>query len=260
MIDLKEVITKYPECLDSAMKLKSFLADLYPEEKARCSILATIFDVGIAEQIKSGKVDNLSVDSYCNSLEDTYGYSPRLIRECISIWAEAFDANVEVKTVRPRKTATPLSEFKIEDNVLVKYIGSDTDVVIPDCVTKIGGFAFMACKALKSVERPDSVTDIDIKAFEYCSSLKSVEIPDSVTKIGRDAFRDTPWFDSKENGPIYLGKCLYSVKGPLQCPPNLKVKEGTLQICESAFWHCTSLERIVIPNRVTEIGGIALSD
>ncbi len=31
MIDLKNVINNYPECLDSASKFKSYMLDLYPD-------------------------------------------------------------------------------------------------------------------------------------------------------------------------------------------------------------------------------------
>ena len=134
MIDLKEVITKYPECLESAAKLKSYLADLYPEEKARCSILATIFDVGIAEQIKNGKVDNLSVDSYCNSLKDTYGYSPRLIRECIEIWSIAYKPALKMidsNGLHQPSIEEPTKDFKVEDGVLIEHLGDDECIVVP---------------------------------------------------------------------------------------------------------------------------------
>ena len=49
MINLKEVITKYPECLESASKLRSYLVDFYTEEKARIRIIVDSFTSGIYE-------------------------------------------------------------------------------------------------------------------------------------------------------------------------------------------------------------------
>lgn len=93
MINLKEVITKYPECLESASKLRSFLVDLYPEEKRSIAIITTIFDCGIAEEIKNakGEIDDLTINSYCNRLENTYAYSTKFSRECLLLWSDAYD-------------------------------------------------------------------------------------------------------------------------------------------------------------------------
>ena len=52
MIDLKSVVEKYPESLNSAEKLRAYLTDLYPSEKAKVGIVVSIFSCGIADEIK----------------------------------------------------------------------------------------------------------------------------------------------------------------------------------------------------------------
>ena len=64
-----------------------------------------------------------------------------------------------------------------------------TDLVIPEGVTSIGGYAFQGCTGLTSVTIPNSVTSIGNWAFYGCSGLTSVTIPNSVTSIGEWAFR-----------------------------------------------------------------------
>ena len=85
-----------------------------------------------------------------------------------------------------------LSGYRYEvdgSNITIyEYIGSDTEVVIPEGVTSIGSFAFHLCTNLASVTIPNSVTSIGERAFEYCSNLRSVTIPNSVTSIGDHAF------------------------------------------------------------------------
>ena len=83
--------------------------------------------------------------------------------------------------------------------VIDTYIGTETEVVIPDTinvdgekikVTTIGIAAFFNCYLLTSIIIPDSVTTIGNSAFYGCSSLTSITIPDSVTTIDSSAFGD----------------------------------------------------------------------
>lgn len=89
---------------------------------------------------------------------------------------------------------------------LLKYIGDDKDVVIPEGVVKIGAFAFEG-KGLTSVKFPNSLSFIDWGAFasnnlkelslknvdEICklvfvnNKLKSVDL-NNVKYIGHEAF------------------------------------------------------------------------
>ena len=111
MIDLKSVVEKYPECLDSATKFKSYMMDLYPDNsnKARIRILADIVDCGIALEIKNGKTDNISISNFCNTMENQYGYSAKLVEECLDQFIIAFGFKTEATKVPPRTTENILN-------------------------------------------------------------------------------------------------------------------------------------------------------
>ena len=82
------------------------------------------------------------------------------------------------------------NDFVIENGILKKYTGSGGDVVIPEGVTTIGGWAFFYCTGLSRVVMPEGVTSIGKRAFRACKSLSSVVIPQSVVSIGENAFDD----------------------------------------------------------------------
>ena len=81
-----------------------------------------------------------------------------------------------------------MSDFVIENGILVKYNGNDGDVAIPDGVIGIGNDVFNQCKTLETIYIPDTVVSIGDKAFCDCENLESITIPDTVKHIGIGAF------------------------------------------------------------------------
>ena len=83
-----------------------------------------------------------------------------------------------------------MNDFVIKDGVLVNYLGFDTEIEIPDTVTKIGDYVFQSSFSLVSVKMGNVVTTIGESAFYGCTSLTSIDIPDSVVTVDGDAFYD----------------------------------------------------------------------
>ena len=127
------------------------------------------------------------------------------------------------------------SDFVIENGVLTKYIGPGGDVVIPDGVASVGGWAFCDCSNLMSITIPNSVTSIGNWAFCECSSLTNITIPNNVTNIGYRAF--------------YKCRRLTSITIP----------DSVTSVGAWAFSECSSLTSIAIPDSVTSIGDDAFS-
>ena len=78
--------------------------------------------------------------------------------------------------------------FIIEDGTLIKYLGLNDTVMIPQGIHTIGTGAFLLCINIKSIVIPEGVTEICDKAFYQCERLEEVILPDSVTHIGYSAF------------------------------------------------------------------------
>ena len=128
-----------------------------------------------------------------------------------------------------------------------------TSITIPNSVTSIGNYAFRGCSGLTSITIPNSVTSIGEYAFSGCSGLTSITIGNSVTSIGYCAFDNTAWYKNQPNGLVYAGKVAYIYKGTM--PDNTKIilEDGTLGIGYKAFYGCSGLTFITIPNSVTSI-------
>ena len=124
-------------------------------------------------------------------------------------------------------------DFVVQNGVLVKYLGIDENVEIPDTVEIIGGSSFgdwqRPNKIVKKIIIPSSVTKIDERAFNECKSLISINIPNSVTDILERAF---------------VG-CSSLI--------DVKIPSSVTSIGKMAFCGCTSLTSIEILNNKTSI-------
>ena len=172
------------------------------------------------------------------------------------------------------------------------YINNElvTSVIIPDGVTSIPSSAFEYCSSLTSMTIPDSVTNIGYEAFSYCSGLTSITIPDSVTSIGSSAFSGCnslthitiPFVGAKAGvtssdtyqypfgyifgtssyiGSIATKQSYYgsstssNTYSTYYIPSSLKSVTVTGgNILYGAFYNCTGLSSITIPDSVTSIG------
>ena len=134
--------------------------------------------------------------------------------------------------------------FDNTKTTLLAYIGSDTNVIIPNSVTTIGYGAFYGCVDLTSVTIPNSVDAIHDCTFQYCTGLTSVTIPNSVTYIGDI---DTAYYITEHDGAFYGCTALTSITIP----------NSVTYIGDYTFYGCTGLTSVTIPNSVNTIGGAA---
>lgn len=141
-------------------------------------------------------------------------------------------------------------------------------VTICDGVTSIGAWAFAYCSKLTAVSIPDGVVEIGARAFTG-GGLLSVYIPASVNIIGGNAFAGCHKMSAITVDPANQSYCS-DAKGVLfnkdktiliKCPESMKgsytVPDGVTDI-GNAFYDCSGLTSIVIPNSVEAIGYLNL--
>ena len=152
----------------------------------------------------------------------------------------------------------PNSVTSIGDRAFYECTGL-TSVTIPNSVTSIGSYAFADCSGLTNITIPNSVTSIGSYAFADCSGLTNITIPNSVTSIGESAFSgcDNLVYNTSGNAK-YLGNntnpYLYLCTPISRNITSCEINENCKIIAYKAFYRCSGLTNVTIPNSVTSIG------
>ncbi|MCL2061833.1 MAG: leucine-rich repeat domain-containing protein [Firmicutes bacterium] len=158
------------------------------------------------------------------------------------------------------RLTTPLNEdvFTYSGNSItgLTNLGATlTNLIIPaqissTNITAIAANAFSNNQTVQEVIIPNSVTAIGSSAFSGCTGLTSITIPfvgNTLNGISNTHF-----------GYIFGASSYYSGQNSV-VPSSLKtvIMTGGNSIGDNAFWGCTALTSIIIPNSVTSIGNNA---
>ncbi|MBY6899724.1 cell wall-binding repeat-containing protein [Clostridium botulinum] len=150
------------------------------------------------------------------------------------------------------------TDFEFSNGRITKYIGNETDIVIPEAikgekVTAIEDSAFKN-KNLTSVKIPKTVESIGMQAFAK-NNLTSIELPESLKYMGNIAFMDNKLASVKiPKNLINIPTGAFS-KNEIS---SVVISEGVIEIALSAFAE-NKLESVVIPSTAEFIRNKAFS-
>ena len=153
--------------------------------------------------------------------------------------------------------AVETTDFAIENNVMLRYVGSQTDVMIPDGVAEIAGNAFKG-RMVVSVSMPESVKRIGDFAFHECRELKRIRFSDNLESIGEYAFCSCSSLEeiTLPDRLQRVGSCAFEWCSKLR---HISIPCSAVVLEEDAFFDCRDLERVDLSSGVTEIGKDAFS-
>ncbi len=162
--------------------------------------------------------------------------------------------------------------FAIREGVLINYIGSNKNIIIPQNVIKISKNAFSRT-SIETVTIPSSVKSLHDDAFASCLDLRDITIEGAESdvfldelKLGLGCFKNCP---SLKN--IYLGRGLVLLEpNALRLPSELPFSatyskdisisiNADIVINKPVFVKCAGLRSIDFRNTHTRVGAFAIS-
>jgi len=138
-----------------------------------------------------------------------------------------------------------IKDFQIENGKLIKYLGNDEKVLIPNNVTSIGDLAFLNNSFIKTLIISENVRKISEYSFSNCYNLEKIEVS-----------KDNLIYDSRNNSnAIIETRTDRLIKG---CSKSI-IPSSVKEIGPYAFAGSLKMLSVIIPKGIIKIGYEAFS-
>ncbi len=153
-------------------------------------------------------------------------------------------------------------DFIYCENRLMKYIGKEKVVAIPDGTEEIESSAFWDNQLIEEVVIPDTVVNLGGDTFYNCRNLQTISIPRNVRFMGNNPFAGCPRLKLKNQSPyfVYENGILYNQEKDciIYCSiiggeAELTITEGVKIIGKHAFYLCDRFEKIALPSSLLKM-------
>ena len=187
----------------------------------------------------------------------------------LTIGKSAFEGCSNLAYVELGDKVTSIGSSAFKNCSKIKRINSDSDGIInvPETCLTLKQNCFAGLTLISSVTIPDSVTTIEDGVFYGCTGLVNLQLPFIGKSIDQGSvayqncfgyiFGYTTSSSSNEiTGYIYSGNITSTIYYHYAVPASLKNVTVTIQtvIPNHAFYNCSMLANIILPNGVTSEG------
>ena len=121
-----------------------------------------------------------------------------------------------------------------------------TEIVLPQTITSLGGYAFAYCRKIASVDIPVTVKSLGDGVFYSCDLLDEICIPATVTSVGKNVLFGCPI--QTASVPDIVVPSL-----PKARLVDVTISSGTT-VLDEAFSGCDNLESISLPDSLMNLG------
>ena len=149
-----------------------------------------------------------------------------------------------------------LGNFRISGSTLLKYLGSESRVVVPEGITRIAERAFAGNEAIDRVILPESLEEIGEETFCDCLLLQTIPFPEKLHRIGAGAFENCVKLLRVQLPPL-LHKIEARTFRHCKALKEVLLSPELKEIGEGAFYGCISLQNLLFPEGLTLIGSLA---
>ncbi|MBP5511614.1 MAG: leucine-rich repeat domain-containing protein, partial [Kiritimatiellae bacterium] len=197
------------------------------------------------------KVTAVSFETTNLTIPDTLGGNP----------VTAFDAAVFKGKTRAVRVTIPATVTAIPASAFEGCVNLKAVTIQGEGLTSIGYRAFAGCDNLEEFVMPNSVTSLGQGAFSGCSAMESVTLSDSLVELSGVAYRGAGTYvsgngygDSADSASLSTTDVTDGLFYNCTSLKTINWGTGIKAIGNVAFLNCSALEKVEIPDTVTEIG------
>ena len=137
----------------------------------------TYFSISYTSRLTSGAIERITKIKDGNGVFD-YGL---------------FESNKKEKKLYNKvDVVSNNKDFIIDGDKLIRYVGNDKLVVVPNGIKELGPCAFWDNQSITEIKLPDTLINLGGDTFYNCWNLKTITIPKSVERMGNNPFAGCP--------------------------------------------------------------------